>query len=67
MAQKKGQKEPLRDEFEAIARRYSKHYPKNKVFYITSDKQVFLSNDQQLAQMHQKALGSGEIVTVKID
>ncbi len=55
------------NEFEAIAQRYAKSYPKNKVFYITSDRQVFLSDNKCLAEMHQRTIGTGEVVTIKID
>ncbi len=64
---KKPKNKPKANEFEAIAQRYAKSYPKNKVFYITSDRQVFLSDNKCLAEMHQRTIGTGEMVTIKID
>lgn len=46
---------------------YAKAYPKEKAFYVTSDKQVFLEKDRGLAVMHQNSLGNGEKVqTIKV-
>lgn len=56
-----------KDPFEALAEQYAKLYPDNDVFHITSDKQVFLTKDLNLAQLHQSSLKDGEEVkTIKI-
>lgn len=46
---------------------YAKAYPKEKAFYVTSDKQVFFEKDRNLAVMHQNSLASEEKVqTIKV-
>lgn len=52
---------------EEIVNEYAPHYPENLEFHITSDYQVFLSRDASYAQMHQKTLHGGEVLTIKID
>jgi len=47
----KGQGEA--DPFRALALEYAKAYPDNPVFHITSDRQVFLEGDLNLARLHQ--------------
>ena len=54
------------DPFKALAEKYAKAYPDCKAFHITSDKQVFLDKDKNLAQYHQKGLGEGEVRTVNV-
>ena len=41
--------------------RYSKLYPKNKVFHITGDGQVFLEKSLNDAKTHQSTLKTGEL------
>lgn len=45
---------------------YVKSYPGEKVFHVTSDRQVFLDKDYHLAKMHQRSLGKGEIKTYNV-
>lgn len=45
---------------------YIKAYPHNRVFYVTSDRMVFLSGDHSLAILHQNGLGCGEVETYTI-
>lgn len=45
---------------------YIKAYPKEKVFHVTADKQVFLDKDYHFAKAHQDGLGKGEITTYNI-
>ena len=45
---------------------YVKAYPKEKVFHVTADKQVFLDKDYHFAKAHQNGLGKGEITTYNI-
>lgn len=54
--QAKAKKEP----YTQLAEQYAKSYPENKVFHITTDKQVFLSNNLSAAQNHQKTIGDGK-------
>lgn len=54
------------DEFEALAAEYGKLYPRNKTFYITSDKQVFLQSGREDAKRHQCKLG-GDFKTITIE
>lgn len=49
----KTNKPSKRDEFMA---HYKKAYPKERAFHVTSDNQVFLSADLQLAKKHQKTV-----------
>lgn len=46
--------------------KYAKSYPANKVFYVTSDNQVFLQGDHNMAVLHQKTLKEGELETIKV-
>lgn len=36
---------------------YQEAYPNNKIFYITSDGQVFLESNKVEAELHEKTLG----------
>lgn len=54
------------DPFKALAENYAKAYPACKVFHITTDKQVFLDKDKNLAQFHQKGLGEGKVRTINV-
>ena len=54
------------DPFQALAEKYAKAYPDCRAFHITSDGQVFLDKDKNLAQYHQKGLGEGEVRTVNV-
>ncbi len=46
---------------------YIKAYPKERTFHITTDKQVFLEKDLNLARLHQRSLKNGEkIQTIKV-
>lgn len=49
---------------EQLAEQYSKVYPYETEFFITSDYQVFLN--KSYAQNHQRTQKSGELVTIKI-
>lgn len=49
------------DEDEELIARYKKLYPQNKVFHLTSDKQVFLDTGKRDAENHQKTLGEGSL------
>lgn len=45
---------------------YIKAYPDEKAFHVTSDRQVFLEKDRNLAVLHQNSLKNGEQVqTIK--
>jgi hypothetical protein len=46
---------------------YFKNYPENKVFYRTSDGQVFLEKHEHLAKNHQRRLKGGSVETIKRD
>lgn len=43
---------------------YRKRYPNNMVFHVTSDMQVFLESDRNMAVLHQSTLKSGELTTL---
>lgn len=45
---------------------YVKAYPGEKVFHVTSDRQVFLDKDYNFAKAHQRGLGKGEIKTYNL-
>nr|WP_306449049.1 hypothetical protein [Odoribacter splanchnicus] len=46
---------------------YIKAYPKERTFHVTTDKQVFLEKDLNLARLHQRSLKNGEkIQTIKV-
>lgn len=51
------------DEDAQLIERYKGLYPDNKVFYLTGDKQVFLSTGKRDAENHQKTLTEGELKT----
>lgn len=50
------------DPYEELAKEYTKHYPGNDTFHITTDKQVFLQDDRNLAVLHQNTLKTDEKV-----
>lgn len=54
------------DPFRVLAEKYAEAYPACETFHITSDKQVFLDKDRNLALYHQKGLGEGEVRTIKV-
>lgn len=56
-----------KDPYKALVAEYKKAYPKNKELHITSDGQVFLAGDKNLAQMHQRTLEGGEVKTYKTE
>ncbi len=51
--------------YKELAGKYAKTYPDSRTFHITTDMQVFLEGDLSLAQMHQRTLGEGQVVTIK--
>ncbi len=55
------------DPFAALAKEYAKLYPKNKIFHITSDKQVFLEGSKGLADLHQRGLKGGAVTSITIN
>ncbi len=55
------------DALTKLAKEYLKLYPKNKTFYITSDKQVFLEGSKGLAELHQRSQKGGKVSTITID
>ena len=55
----------IKERNEALVKEYSQKYPKNKIFYITTDGYIFLENAKSLALEHQKKL-DGKLVTIKI-
>ncbi len=50
---------------EGILERCRKMYPTNKVFYITSDMQVFLEGSKNVAELHQSTLKDGKLTVKK--
>ena len=48
----------------ALAKKYFKNYPGEKVLHITRDMQVFLSHNRGLALSHQRTLPEGAVVSV---
>lgn len=52
------------DAFEDLMDRYKERYPDNKVFYISSDNQVFLQVNKQDAIIHQKSLDQDKDIQV---
>lgn len=52
--------------YPAFLESYVKAYPNEKVFHVTSDRQVFLDKDYHMAKVHQRSLGKGEITTYNI-
>lgn len=65
-ARRAKEQEAAKDPFKALAAHYAKAYPKCRAFHITSDMQVFLDHDLNLAQCHQATLGEGEVRTINI-
>ena len=60
--------EPLKkdENLSALIAAYKKSYPKEKTFHVTSDKQVFLSKDLDMAKLHQKSVSvEGGVQTIK--
>lgn len=45
---------------------YRKAYPKCRVFHVTSDRMVFLDGNLNMAKVHQRSIGDGEVETYKI-
>lgn len=55
------------DKIPAYLRPYAKAYPGEKAFHVTSDHQVFLEKNKNLAVLHQKSINSNEKVqTIKV-
>lgn len=50
----------------AFLAQYIKAYPGERVFHVTSDKQVFFGKDYHLAKLHQNGLGKGQVKTYEI-
>ena len=60
-------KEKTGKKIPAFLEPYLKAYPGERTFHVTSDKQVFLEKDFNLARFHQKGLKNGEKVqTIKV-
>lgn len=60
-------KESKEDKIPAYLRPYAKAYPGEKAFHVTSDHQVFLEKNKNLAVLHQKSINSNERVqTIKV-
>lgn len=45
---------------------YLRRYSGEKVFHVTSDRQVFLDKNKHLARLHQESLGEGKLKTYNI-
>lgn len=45
---------------------YLQRYSGEKVFHVTSDRQVFLDKNHHLARLHQESLGKGKLKTYNI-
>ncbi len=59
--------EKHRKECERLAKEYSKFYPTEREFHVTTDYQVFLGGSMSAAQNHQRTRKvGGEVVTIKI-
>lgn len=54
------------DPLKVLAANYAEYYPECKTFHITSDRQVFLDKDKNLALLHQAGLGEGEVRTINV-
>lgn len=48
-----------------LVKAYSKLYPKCRQFHVTSDLMVFLDNDLNAAEFHQRSLPNGQVETLK--
>lgn len=59
-------KKAAKAKFPAFLEGYIKSYPDEKAFHVTSDRQVFLDKDYNLAKLHQNSLGKGELKTYNI-
>lgn len=65
--QKKPEKPKATKDIPPFLESYVKAYPKETVFHVTSDKQVFLEKDLNLARFHQRSLKTeGEVQTIKV-
>lgn len=65
--QKKPEKPKATKDIPPFLESYMKAYPKETVFHVTSDKQVFLEKDLNLARFHQRSLKTeGEVQTIKV-
>lgn len=65
--QKKSEKPKATKDIPPFLESYVKAYPKETVFHVTSDKQVFLEKDLNLARFHQRSLKTeGEVQTIKV-
>lgn len=61
------EKESKEDKIPAYLRPYAKAYPGEKAFHVTSDQQVFLEKNKNLAVLHQKSINGNERVqTIKV-
>ena len=49
---------------EEVVEAYKKAYPKEKAFVVTSDGQVFLERNKNLALLHQRGLRNEEKVQI---
>ena len=50
--------------FEDLMDRYKERYPDNKIFYVSSDNQVFLQTNKQDAIIHQKSIDQDKQIQV---
>lgn len=65
--QKKPEKPKATKDIPPFLESYVKAYPKETAFHVTSDKQVFLEKDLNLARFHQRSLKTeGEVQTIKV-
>ena len=65
--QKKPEKSKATRDIPPFLESYMKAYPKETAFHVTSDKQVFLGKDLNLARFHQRSLKTeGEVQTIKV-
>lgn len=55
-----------KSKYSDLVAKYSKLYPGNDTFHITTDSQVFLSKNLSAAQNHQRTIGEGEVITIKV-
>lgn len=59
-------KDTAKAEIPAFLQNYCRTYPNERVFHVTSDRQVFLGKDLHFARLHQNSLGKGELTTYNI-
>ena len=65
--QKKPEKSKTTRDIPSFLKSYMRAYPKETAFHVTSDKQVFLEKDLNLARFHQRSLKTeGEVQTIKV-